>query len=46
MLGGQNKIPRLSNNRKYLDDILGKKITRDTLKGTPVAFNLIGDFLV
>jgi hypothetical protein len=22
MLGGQNKIPRLSNNRKYLDDIL------------------------
>jgi len=25
MLGGQNKIPRLSNNRKYLDDIL--KIT-------------------
>ncbi|MGD1889665.1 MAG: GH3 auxin-responsive promoter family protein, partial [Cyclobacteriaceae bacterium] len=22
-LGGQNKVPRLSNNRDYLDDILG-----------------------
>jgi hypothetical protein len=21
-LGGQNKVPRLSNNREYLDDIL------------------------
>ena len=23
-LGGQNKIPRLSNDRKYLDDMLGQ----------------------
>ena len=22
-LGGQNKVPRLSNDRKYLDDLLG-----------------------
>jgi hypothetical protein len=26
-LGGQHKVPRLSNNRDYLDDILGRLTT-------------------